>query len=61
MGGGGKMEIESDNSGLILHHSLVSSGKGTSQHAQCSASYEDQTFQQVSVVVLTAQVCRVFV
>lgn len=59
---GGKMEIESDNSGLILHHPLVSSGKGTSQHAQCSACYdEDQTFQQVSVVVLTAQVCRVFV
>lgn len=49
-----KRELESDNSGLILHHPPVSSGKRASQHAQCSTHYEDQTFQQVSVVVLTA-------
>lgn len=54
------MEFKSNNSGVILHHS-VSSGKRISLHAQWSACYKDQTSQQVSGVVLTAQVCRVFV
>jgi len=56
---GGK-QFSSDSSGLILHHPPVSSGKRPSQHAQCSACYEDQTFQQVSVLYVQPKSAEYF-